>query len=67
MRSRTRAATGAHNIRVKGWRLDIRRYSFGQRVATGWNSLPESLRSVGTVLGFKTGYDEWMRGKRLGA
>ena len=26
---RTRAATGAQNIRVKGWRLDIRKYSFG--------------------------------------
>ena len=29
---RTRATTGAQNIRVQGWRLDSRRYSFGLRV-----------------------------------
>ena len=63
---RTRAATGAPSIRLKGWRIDIRKYSFGLRVTSGWNSLPDSLRSVGTVLEFKIGYDEWVRGRRLG-
>ena len=61
---RTRGATGAQNIRVRGARLDIRKYSFSQRVQVGWNSLPDSLRRVDTVLEFKTGYDEW---RRLGA
>ena len=63
---RTRAATGAPSIRAKGWRIDIRKYSFGLRVTSGWNSLPDSLRSVGTVLEFKIGYDEWVRGRMLG-
>ena len=30
----TKAAKGAQNIRVKGWRLDIRKYSFGLRVGS---------------------------------
>ena len=61
---RTRAATGAHNIRARGYRLDIRKNSFSLRVPALWNSLPDSLRKVGTVLEFKTGYDEW---RKLGA
>ena len=47
--------------------MDIRRYSFSQRVVNTWNSLPDSLKGVKTVLGFKIGYDEWVRGGRLGA
>ena len=62
---RTRAATGAQNIRVSGARIDIRKYTFSKRVPAGWNSLPDSLTRVGTVLEFKKGYDEWRR--RLGA
>ena len=64
---RTRAVTGVQNIRVVGSRLDLRRYSFSQRVVNMWNSLPDTLKGVGTVLGFKVGYDEWMSGGRLGA
>ena len=64
---RTRGVTGVYNIRGVNARLDIRRYSFGQRVVSTWNSLPDRLKGVGTVLGFKTGYDEWVTGGRLGA
>ena len=47
--------------------MDSGRYSFSQRVATVWNSLPDSLRRVMTVLEFKSEYDEWTSGRRLGA
>ena len=44
---RTRLVAGVHNIRETRSRLDIRRYSFSQRVASTWNSLPNSLASRG--------------------
>jgi ribonuclease P/MRP protein subunit RPP40 len=64
---RTRGVTGVYNIRGVNDRLEIRKNSFSQRVVTTWNSLPDSLRGVGTVLGFKIGYDEWVSRGRLGA
>ena len=56
-----------YNIRGVNDRLEIRKNSFSQRVVTTWNSLPDSLRGVGTVLGFKIGYDEWVSRGRVGA
>ena len=47
--------------------MDIRRYYFSHRVVNTWNALPDSLKGVGMVLGFKLGYDEWVSGGRLGA
>jgi hypothetical protein len=44
-----------------------RRYSFSQRVFNSWNSLPDSLKGVETVLVFKVGYNEWVEGGRVGA
>jgi ribonuclease P/MRP protein subunit RPP40 len=64
---RTRRAEGVRNIRSDRANLDIRRYSFSQRVVNRWNSLPDSLKEAGTVLGFKIGYDELVEGGRLGA
>ena len=55
------------NIQKTRSRLDIRRYSFNQRVASTCNSLPSSLKGVGTVLGFKIGYVKWVNAGRLGA
>ena len=43
------------------------RHSFIQRVVDTWNSLPENLKDVGIVPGFKPGYDEWVSRGRLGA
>ena len=40
-----------------GARLDIRRYSFSHRVVNLWNSLPNNIKEVETVLAFKIGYD----------
>ena len=48
-------------------KLDIRRNSFSQRVVTPWNALPARVKGVLTVEGFKVGYDEWVRGGRVGA
>ena len=66
---RTRRATGVLTLRSTSDRLDqdTRRYSFSQRVVNTWNSLPDNLRGVGTVPAFKIGYDEWVKGGRLGA
>ena len=66
---RTREAGGVHSIRRQAVRpsLDIRRYTFSQRVVNTWNQLPDSLKAVNTVLAFKIGYDEWVSGGRLGA
>ena len=66
---RTRQAAGMHHIRKQAVRprLDIRRYTFSQRVVNTWNQLPDSLKAVDTVLAFKIGYDEWVKGGRLGA
>lgn len=50
---RTRRCTGVFNIRGSNNRLDIRRNSFSHRVVITWNSLPDSLKGVGTVLAFK--------------
>ena len=50
---RTRRGTGVINIRGSNNRLDIRRNSFSHRVVNTWNSLPDSLKGVGTVLAFK--------------
>ena len=64
---KTRLVAGVHNIRETRSRLEIRRYSFSQRVTSTWNSLPNSLKGIGTVQGFKIGYDEWVSAGRLGA
>ena len=60
----TRQTAGVHPIRaqVVKPKLDIRRNSFSQRVVTPWNSLPDRMKEVGTVDGFKAMYDEWVRG-----
>ena len=47
--------------------MDIRRNTFSQRVFSTWNSLPDSVKGVLTVDGFKMGYDRWMSGGRVGA
>ena len=60
----TRQTAGVHPIRsqVVKPKLDIRRNTFSQRVVTPWNSLPDRVKAVGTVDGFKAMYDEWVRG-----
>ena len=50
---RTRRARGVNNISLVQARLDIRRYSYSQRVVNTWNSLPDSTKGAGTVLEFK--------------
>ena len=59
--------TQVRNIRPDRAKLGIRRYSFSQRVANRWNSLPDNLKRAKTVLEFKIGYDEMVEGGRLGA
>ena len=66
---RTGHGAGVHPIRAQAVqpKIDIRRHSFSQRVISTWNLLPDSMKGVGTVLGFKIGYDKWVSGGRLGA
>ena len=60
----TRHTAGVHPIRsqVEKPKLDIRRNTFSQRVVTPWNSLPDRVKAVGSVDGFKAMYDKWVRG-----
>ena len=62
---RTRQTAGAYAIRTQTVkpRLDIRRNTFSQRVVGPWNSLPDRVKGVTTVDGFKAGYDEWVGGR----
>ena len=62
----TRGEARVHSFRQRRARLYIRRYSFSHRVVSLWNSLPNSIKEVGTVLAFKIGYDEWVSGGVLG-
>ena len=57
---RTRGDARVHSIRQVGARLDIRRYFFSHRVVSLWNSLPNIIKKVETVLAFKIGYDKWV-------
>ena len=64
---RTRGDARVHSLRPVGARLDIRRFSFSHRVVNRWNSLPNNIKGVETVLAFKIGYDKWMSEGVLGA
>jgi hypothetical protein len=57
---RTRQAAGVHHIRAQAVRpkLDIKRFSFSQRVLSIWNLLPESLKGVGVVMAMMSGSAE---------
>ena len=57
-----------HGLRGHSWkivkkrsRLDIRKYSFSQRVVNGWNRLPASVVDAKTVNGFKNAYDSYLQ------
>jgi len=57
-----------HGLRGHSWkivkersRLDIRKYSFSQRVVNGWNRLPASVVVAKTVNGFKNAYDSYLQ------
>jgi len=57
-----------HGLRGHGWkiakersRLDIRKYSFSQRVVNSWNRLPSEVVDATTVNGFKNTYDTYFQ------
>ena len=54
--ARTRLQAGTWNLRPQHGQTEVRRNFFSQRVVPTWNSLPEELRSVRTITGFKNGY-----------
>ena len=43
------------------FRLDIGKFSFGNRVCDEWNGLPEEVVTAETLLGFKKGLDKHLR------
>ena len=59
--SRTRGHK--HKLFKSRSRLDIRKYSFSQRVVNKWNELPESVVGAGSVNSFKNRYDKFVREK----
>lgn len=48
--------TRGHNLKLykRKFRLDIRKYSFSQRVVNQWNNLPESIVTANSINQFKT-------------
>lgn len=48
-------------LRQERSRLDIRKYSFSQRVVKMWNSLPQNVVDAETVNGFKNALDEYWK------
>jgi hypothetical protein len=65
--ARTRLAMGVKNLEQKRARTDIRRNCFSLRVIGCWNGLPDSVKSVETVLAFKNGIRAlWENGGRPG-
>jgi hypothetical protein len=55
----TQANTTGHNNKIKkqSCRLNVRRYSFTNRVVDIWKSLPEEITVVKTVKEFEIGLD----------
>ena len=56
------SGTRGHSLKLrKGFsRLDLRKFSFSQRVVDEWNSLPETLVHVDSVNAFKNGLDRYL-------
>ena len=52
-----------HSLRLskEGSRLDVRKYSFSQRVVNDWNGLPLEVVTAATVNGFKNAYDRHVK------
>ena len=46
-------------------RLDVRIYSFSNRVVDLWNSLPDSVISAETVFTFETRLDDYWKGQDI--
>ena len=42
-------------------RLDVRKYSFSQRIVNDWNALPLDVVTAATVNGFKNAYDRHVK------
>jgi hypothetical protein len=57
---RTRMAAGYDNLTLPRARTEIRRNSFSVRIVQSWNSLPDLIKSAGTLLAFKNGIRNYM-------
>jgi hypothetical protein len=53
--NRTRLAAGINNLKLPRVRTDIRKNAFSVRVVRSWNSLPDTVKSSGSVMVFKNG------------
>ena len=59
----TRQAADPLNIRPRAARLEIRRNFFSHRVVEKWNVIPAEVKSSVSVMSFKNGYKNFVRGK----
>ena len=50
---------GGHKFKIFNVNLDIRKYSFSQRVIDTWNNLPESVVESSSINQFKSNNDHW--------
>jgi hypothetical protein len=53
--NRTRLAAGTDNLKLPRVRTDVKKNAFSVRVIRSWNSLPDTIKSSGSVLAFKNG------------
>ena len=64
--SNTRGSSGFLNVEEPALsRTDVRRHFFSQRCPRVWNSLPDEVKRVGTVNGFKSAYDAYIVDSRI--
>jgi ribonuclease P/MRP protein subunit RPP40 len=55
--------TRGHELKIpkERFRLDVRKYSFSQRVIEGWSRLPSKAVTAATVNSFKNAYDKYRK------
>jgi hypothetical protein len=58
--ARTRMAAGHDNLVLPRARTEVRRNSFSVRIVQSWNGLPDSIKSAGSLLAFKTGIKNYL-------
>ena len=63
---RNNAVTRGHGFKLfkKRVRLDVGKFSFGNRVCELWNGLPDGVVNACSINVFKCGVDYWLRHNR---
>ena len=60
-----RTRSNVFKLQVRRCSLDIRKFSFCERVVTAWNSLPNWVVEAQSINAFKLNFDKFGRGRQL--